>query len=118
MNRKEHLLTILAEEGGEVAKEISKSLRFGLEDQLTMDPTGPRGSEGPTNREKVTQEFVDMLGAYQLAVRDGLLPDIGLTNLPQTILDQMETKARKIEAFLIYSQRVGTLQTYHTEDAS
>ena len=32
MNREEHLLTILSEECAEVIKDVSKALRFGLDD--------------------------------------------------------------------------------------
>lgn len=55
MNATEHLLVCLAEECGEVAKECSKALRFGLDDQVTLNPYGPRGTEGPTVREKINR---------------------------------------------------------------
>lgn len=109
MNRTEHILVCIAEEGGEVAKEVSKALRFGLDDQLTLDPHGPRGTEGPTNRAKITTEFIDMLGAYQLAVMEGILPDIGLSRLPADTKHLMTIKAAKIRSYMDYAARVDAL---------
>lgn len=111
MNRENHILTCLAEECGEVAKEVHKSLRFGLDDQLTMDPNGPRGTAGPTNRAKIEAEFVDLLGAYQKAVREGIVPDVGLERLPYWVTERMEKKSAKIEAYMGYAARVGALET-------
>lgn len=109
MNRTEHILTCLGEEGVEVAKEAHKANRFGLDDKLTRDPNGPRGTEGPTTRDKIVEEFIDMLGAYQKAVDEGLLPDIGLARLPDDVTAQMARKGERIEAFMGYAARVGTL---------
>jgi len=109
MNRTEHILTVIAEEGGEVAKEISKANRFGIDDQLTLDPYGPRGTTGPTNRAKIEAEFIDMLGAYQLAVDDGILSPLGLDQLPSWVVDRMSAKAGRIEAYMDYAKRVGSL---------
>ena len=66
-----------SEEGGEVAKECHKSLRFGLDDQVTMDPHGPRGTTGPSNRAKIRTEFIQMLGVYQMLVKAGVLELMG-----------------------------------------
>lgn len=118
MNRIEHILTCLGEEGGEVAKEVCKALRFGLDDQLTIDPHGPRGTEGPTNRQKIAGEFVDMLGVYQKLVREGVLPDLGLDRLPHNILDQMLRKSDKVESYIGYAKRVGTVNVGTAEAAT
>lgn len=117
MNRTEHILTCLSEEGGEVGKEVSKALRFGLDDQLTMDPNGPRGTEGPTNRQKIAGEFVDMLGVYQKLVKEGVLPDLGLDRLPVDILERMNRKSEKVESYIGYAKRVGTIDI-GTSDAA
>ncbi len=114
MNKSEHILTVIGEEGGEVAKEISKALRFGLDDRVTLDPHGPRGTEGPTNREKISAEFIDMLGAYQLAVMEGILPDIGLANLPVNIKEMMKAKANRIRSYMDYAVRVDALTDIET----
>lgn len=110
MNRTEHILSVIAEEGGEVAKEISKANRFGLDDQLTTDPHGERGTTGPTNREKIQAEFIDMLGAYQLAVKAGIMPSLGLDQLPPWVVEKMASKVARVEAYMVYAVRVGALQ--------
>jgi hypothetical protein len=117
MNRTEHILTVLGEEGGEVAKETSKALRFGLMDQVTMNPNGPRGTEGPTNADKIAAELIDMLGVYQMAVNDGLVVDIGLDALPEDVRALMKKKAAKVESFMLYAQRVGALENTKLADA-
>ncbi len=109
MNRHEHILTVLAEEGGEVAKECHKALRFGLDDQLTMNPDGPRGTEGPTNREKIGQEMTDLLGIYRMAVLEGLVPDLGIIVTRPDVAEAMDRKAEKVEAFMRYARRVDAL---------
>lgn len=109
MNRSEHIITVLAEEGGEVAKECHKSLRFGLDDRLTIDPNGPRGTEGPTNSEKIAAEFIDMIAMYQMAMSEGLVPDIGLCISDQKTLDRIGRKQAKVEAYMGYAARVGAL---------
>lgn len=109
MNKSEHLLTIVAEECAEVQKEISKALRFGLDDKLTLDPDGPRGTEGPTNRQKIAEEFLDLLGAYQEAVSEGILPDLMLYSLPLGVVSRMRKKSSRIRSYMRYALRVGTL---------
>lgn len=110
MNTTEHLLTCLAEEGGEVGKECHKALRFGLDDQVTLDPHGPRGTTGPTNRAKIRMEFIDMLGTYQILVKAGVLEDLGLDTLPYWVTRLMEKKAERVSAYMDYAGRVGALQ--------
>lgn len=110
MNRSEHILTCLSEEGIEVAKEISKALRFGLEDKLTLDPDGPRGTTGQSNRDKIRDEFIDMLGAYQKCVSEGIMPDLGLEILDSPIRDRMITKGQRIESYMRHAKRVGSLE--------
>lgn len=104
MNKVEHILTCLAEECGEVAKEVHKSLRFGLDDKLTTNPDGPRGSDGPTNREKLAQELNDLMGVVSMLVEEGVLPD----NWSSPKLHQ--NKAVKVKQYMRYAERVGALK--------
>jgi NTP pyrophosphatase (non-canonical NTP hydrolase) len=103
MNRTEHALTTTAEECAEIAKEISKAMRFGLDDKLTLDPKGPPGTEGPTNREKIVAELNDLMGMVKVLIALDAIPENW-----QDIDAQMR-KGAKFCAFLEYSERKGTV---------
>jgi hypothetical protein len=64
----EHLLVCLGEEGAEITQDVSKSLRFGLDDRNILNPTGP------TNRERLIEELNDLLGVASMLVDKGVLP--------------------------------------------
>jgi len=94
MNRKEHLLTILAEECMEIGKECTKALRFGTEDH---HPT-----QTGTNAQKISDEYNDLLAVI------GMLNDEGFLNV--TIdKDKIKKKQEKVEKYLLYSKEHGTL---------
>lgn len=93
MNRKEHLLTIMAEECSEVAVRISKALRFGLNEVQQGQPL--------TNSERIVREMEDLIGVYQMLQAEHKLPPIA-----QHMCDQ---KKKNIERYLGYSKVVGTL---------
>lgn len=103
MNVTEHLLACLAEECGEVAKECHKSLRFGIDDKVTLDPLGPRGTEGPTNREKIISELNDLLGVVRLMEDFGILPPLWCDTQRQI------EKTHKVRRFMGYAVKVGAL---------
>lgn len=92
MNRTEHLLTCLSEECIEVAKDISKALRFGLDDRNVLNPTGP------TNRERIVQELNDLAAVMKMCQADGILPN--------EIRDPsaMEAKRQNVEKFIEYAR--------------
>jgi NTP pyrophosphatase (non-canonical NTP hydrolase) len=101
MNHEEHLLTCLSEECGEVSKEVSKALRFGLDD---------RHHDGdPTNKEKIVEEMFDIIGSYQRLVEDGLLPSLEFEFLPEYVWVKINAKMDKINRNLIYSKEAGKL---------
>lgn len=104
MDTTEHLLTCLAEECGEVAKEVHKALRFGLDDKLTRDPDGPRGTEGPTNLEKIASELNDLLGVVRLLEDERILPPLWCDT------EQQIRKTHKVRKFMRYAAKVGALK--------
>lgn len=108
MSIKELLLTSLAEEGGEVAKDCCKALRFGLDDRFTSDPTGPPADNGPTNAERIVQELTDVLAVAEL------LAEMGWIGRDWDDPQMKQKKKEKVLAFIGYSQRVGNLS--HSRD--
>jgi hypothetical protein len=124
MNETEHLLTCLAEECsevsaevvdlilaysetiracGDVAKVCTKSLRFGLDDKVTLNPRGPRGTEGKANSERLVDELNDLLGVMLFLTRRGALPENWMDTTRQ------EAKVVKLGQFMEYARRTGAL---------
>lgn len=95
MNRQEHLLTILSEECGEIAKEISKGLRFGLDDH---HPT-----QVGTNAEKINLEYNDLVAVFEMLNDEGIL-EVKLD--PELI----KRKKERVEKYLLYAKERGTLK--------
>lgn len=97
MNRLEHLLTALAEEGSEVAQRCTKALRFGAY----------QVEEGQelTNVERIDQEIQDFFGAMEL-LRDelGVMSDFGKMDL-----DAIRRKREKITHFMHLAHATGAL---------
>lgn len=96
MTREEHLLVILAEECNEVAKEVSKALRFGLDDK--------KPKQNKTNRQKIAIEFNDLFAVIRMCIYSGILLDKEVISI-----EQMEAKMQKVKKYLQYSKDVGTL---------
>lgn len=94
MNHSEHLLTVLAEECGEVAHEVHKALRFGLSDHSPHDATQT------TNAERIEFELGDLLAVVDLAVEAGLIRRPAPNG----------QKAAKVERFMTYAKNNGTLK--------
>lgn len=97
MNRTEHLLTILAEECAEVAKNATKALRFGLTDHE------PGLHE--SNAERIMYEYHDLQAVIVMLQGHGLLPVVP----DEIIVDRVRAKCAKVEKYLLYSAKCGTL---------
>ncbi len=94
MTRKEHLLTILAEECGETAQRATKALRFSLEE---IQP-----GQSLTNKQRLIQEFNDI---YAMMVM--LRAEFHIGNFIDPEL--YNAKIAKVEHFLQRSRDNGTL---------
>jgi NTP pyrophosphatase (non-canonical NTP hydrolase) len=97
MTEQEHLLSCLAEECAEVAQEVSKALRFGLDNVYPQVP-GER-----TVRAKIKAESVDLIAVLQLLVEKKILEDGWDERLCQE-------KKDKIARFMEYARQQGALQ--------
>lgn len=95
MNRLEHLLTIVAEEGVEVAQRATKALRFGVMEVQT--------GQTLNNLERLRGELADLLGALELLEDELKTPIIGGLDAKR------RAKRHRIEDYLLLSQKQGTL---------
>jgi NTP pyrophosphatase (non-canonical NTP hydrolase) len=98
MNVAEHLITVLAEECGEVAHDCSKALRFGLDDVNCLTPGGP------TNRERIAKELNQLFASIELCQETGLLP--------ANFLDReiIEAKKAAVARYMDYAREKGALE--------
>lgn len=97
MNRREHLLVCLGEECNEVAKEVSKALRFGLDD---VNPNEPAGGD---NRTRILKELLDLWAVTEILQDEGFLPPLGISST------DVDRKREKIERFMSISRVNGVL---------
>lgn len=97
MNRKEHLITILGEEGVEVSQRCSKAVRFGL--------TEVQPGQSLDNAERIRGEYIDLLAVMEMLVEEGHVLPVHYTDRPA-----IDAKKAKIEKFLVYSREQGTLE--------
>ena len=96
MNRLEHLLTILGEEGAELAQTASKANRFGVFEQRDL-PT--------SNAERMQIELNDVIAMVRMLNIE--IPELNLHFDEQMI----QAKIVKVERYLLYSKECGTLVT-------
>lgn len=98
MNLKEHLLTVLGEEGCEIAQAVSKINRFGLHDTNILNPTGP------DNQQRLVSELNDLMGTVRLLVIEGVIP------VEWQNIEEQENKMRKILKFVDYAKEHGAIR--------
>lgn len=102
MTTEDHLLVIGIEECVEVAKKLSKILRFGPND---IEP-----GQLFTARERAQQEIYDLLAALDDLDKKGIVP------IPPNEL-AVRTKQLKVQRMLEYSRDVGRLKDDHDDEA-
>lgn len=98
MNRREQLITIAAEECAEVAQRLSKVNRFGWGQRQTP--------QHPTNVDRVMAEFYDLVAVLEMAgfpIREELANHVYANDL-------IDRKKEKVEAHLVESAALGTLE--------
>jgi len=97
MNKKEHLLTCLAEECSELQQAISKALRFGLDDGSPDKTT--------TNLQDIKQELIDIKSVVEM------IQDEGIWERPGKIYEEnrMAEKIAKVQKYMDYAKKRGTL---------
>lgn len=101
MNTIEHLLMVLAEEAAEIIKEVSKSNRFGLDDQnATLIRENPNT---PSNRNLLAEEIDDFAGVVE-QLR-------ALRVLPPSDPGRVARKKLKLDQWMKYAREKGTLAT-------
>lgn len=103
MNRQEHLIQILQEEAAECIKVASKIQRFGADD---IDPHRPHALPNAT---ELWQEVCDFIAVAEMLVAAGVIAN------PHSFAGESlkAAKKAKVEEFLEYSRKRGTL----TDDA-
>lgn len=94
----QHLLFCLNEECLEVAKEVDKSLRFGIDDTNFLIP------DGPTNRQRIVDELNDLMGVVKMMIVHGVIPADWLNAA------KMNAKVEKVLDCMGYAQEVGTME--------
>lgn len=94
MNKTEHLLIILSEECAELSKQISKALRFELDD---IEP-----KQELTYRARIISELADIIGAARLLVDENIIVFPGE--------DLIEAKKLKVQKYIEYAKNQGTLE--------
>lgn len=98
MNRIEHLLGKIAEECAEIAQRAAKAQQFGLDE---VEP-----KQDYNNAERINHEFNDLLGVMELVQKELYGWQVGTVDRAR-----IEAKKAKVEKFLLYAMKVGTLQT-------
>lgn len=97
MDRREHLLTCLAEECNEVGQRVAKALRFGL--------TEVQSGQTLTNRQRIAEEYRDLVAVANILVEEGILAVHEMAVLQKDV----DAKRAKIERFMEISRREGVL---------
>lgn len=96
MNRKEYLLSCLAEECCEVGQMVSKALRFSTEEVYA--------GTGTTNAQRLVDELHDLIAVATILEREGVLVGV------QPSEERIEAKRLRIERYMALSREYGALR--------
>ena len=96
MNITEHLLVCLSEECVEVAKEVSKALRFGACEIMLGQPL--------TNAERIAKEFQEVLAIVEM------LEERGVLQRP-TDIHAIARKKKRVEEYMQYAISIGSVES-------
>ncbi len=99
MTREEHLLTIIAEECVEIAKNATKALRFGPDD---CEPGHP-----DSNARRICLECADLLAVLEMLAASNCMFQSAINSVDMEAA--MDAKKEKVEKFLEYSRERGRL---------
>jgi len=105
MTRTEHLLFVLAEECAEVAQRCSKAARFTLEERQAENKMATELTRESlySNGQRISLELTHIFAVAEMLLCDETIPEF---NTPAEKL----LKSVKVEQFLEYSKKVGTLK--------
>ena len=97
MNKVEHLLVCLNEECSEIQKEISKALRFGLNDKWNGDLS---------TAEKLIHECYDFFAVFRMLIDAGIIPN----TMPHVEAGLIKRKKERVLEYMEYARNRGTLK--------
>jgi hypothetical protein len=98
MNEREYFLTCLGEEGCEIGQQVSKTLRFGINE--TWKP------ELGSNHDRLIGEFIDLIAVAKK------LKTLGVIDFPfvESLDDpRIDAKLTKLDKYFGYAKDIGTI---------
>lgn len=98
MDRREYLLTVLAEEATEIAHRVHKAMRFGLKE---VQP-----GQDKTNEWRMLEEICQLNAVLLMLAEEGMI--VPMSEAEQHRL--MELKINKVNGFMVYSRELGCLK--------
>lgn len=102
MTRRDHLFTIVAEEAVEIAQRATKILRFGPQE------VQPGRQPHETNVRRLMEEMADLVATFDMLDQEGHLDGLFSNHDPE-LEARFHSKKERIEHYLEYSSRQGTL---------
>lgn len=96
MTERQYLLVKLAEEACELGQIALKTAHFGVYEQQFED--------GPTNIDRVNDEFNDLLGVLELLRTEHSITDVGMDS------DKIVAKMAKLKHYMNLSKSLGEVE--------